>query len=443
MAKPVVVIGAGCAGLSAAVRLAAGGCRVLVVEQAPRLGGRATAFTDRVTGARVDNGQHALFGCYRETYAFLRTLGTDGLAPLDPQLALTMADVDGGLHQLTCPSWPAPWHLLAGALRWSALSWGARVGLIGLRHFFDRVRRHGVEAAVEAVSPTDTVHDWLRAHGQGAEVCRWLWEPLTLAALNQRMEHASARVFARVIGELFGGDAQAAAVGVPRVPLDALYAEPAAAYVRDHGGEVRVRSRARVEVTPEGRLVVWVDGTAVEAASVVVASAWHALPGLWRTEPPAALGALVADVAAMAPEPIVTTHLWFNQPVLPARQVGLVGTTYQWAFQGDVVSMVASGATAVLRHSNAELTALAVRELQACLPTARGVQPRHAVVVREPRATFAVPPGSARRPDTRTAVRGLYLAGDWTNTGLPATIEGAVRSGHAAADAVLGDGAGV
>lgn len=128
----VVVIGAGCAGLAAAVRLSAAGRKVIVVEQAPRLGGRATAFTDRETGEKVDNGQHVLFGCYRETYAMLAALGTAGLAPLQRRLAIGMAGADGRYARLVCPRWPPPWHLAAGVLQWSALSIDDRISIFWL-----------------------------------------------------------------------------------------------------------------------------------------------------------------------------------------------------------------------------------------------------------------------------------------------------------------------
>src|SRR5262245_59392792 len=133
MTAPVVVIGAGWAGLAAAVRLADAGIPVTVVEESPRLGGRATAFVDRETGERVDNGQHVLFGCYRETYAFLRAIGAETLAPLQPSLRVSMAGEDGRSFDLVCPPLPPPWHIVAGVLRWSALSFRDRWSALSLR----------------------------------------------------------------------------------------------------------------------------------------------------------------------------------------------------------------------------------------------------------------------------------------------------------------------
>lgn len=442
MTADVVVIGAGCAGLSAAVRLADAGLRVTVVEQAPRLGGRATAFTDRTTGDRVDNGQHALFGCYRETYAFLRAIGAADQAPLDPALALVMADTSGRQFRLSCPPLPAPMHLLAGVLAWGALPLADRWSTVRMAPFLREARRRGAEVAAAGVPADLTVSQWLESLGQGRAVCEWLWHPLVLAALNQSPETAGARAFARVLGELFSAGAEASSLGIPTVPLDELYAVPAVRHLEARGGNVLLRTPARLTTGADSRR--WT------ARAVVSAVPWHALGSVWDGAPPEALASTATAAGALGAEPIVSVTLWFDRGVLADRQVGLVGTTFHWVFgpgravrevpapvSPQRVTMVASGARALLRTGNADLIALAEAELRQCLPGARHAVRTHAVVVREPRATFSVAPGAAERPGPATAVPGFFLAGDWTATGLPGTIESAVRSGHAAAEAVL------
>jgi squalene-associated FAD-dependent desaturase len=447
LTSDVVVIGAGFAGLSAAVRLAAAGRSVVVCEEGPRLGGRATAFTDRETGERVDNGQHVLFGCYRETYAFLRELGTDGLAPLQRRLAVTMADTSGRSARLVCPPWPPPAHLFGGVLRWRALSLRDRLRATKLRRFLAEVRRDGPAAAAARVPEGDTVSGWLTRHGQTGRLREWLWDPLAVAALNQSPDTAAARAFARVLGELFGPRIEDSSIGVPMVPLDELYAAPARAWLERRGGVVLTRSPARVKTADgaAGPIVVTAGGRRIEAQAVISSVPWHALGRIWDGEPPGALRQTLADAAATGSSPIVTVNLWFDGPVMTDPFVGLVGGPMHWVFDKSAIfgtaaghlSIVASGARELAAMDNAAITREAIAHLMQALPGAASRTLVRSVVVREQRATFSLAPGAAPRPAARTAVPGVYLAGDWTDTGLPGTIEGAVRSGHLAAGLVL------
>ena len=448
MTADVVVIGAGFAGLSAAVRLADAGLTVVVAEEAPRLGGRAAAFLDRETGERVDNGQHVLFGCYHDTYAFLRRLGTDGLVPLDRRLELSMVGMDGRGARLACPAWPAPWHLLAGVLGWRALPLRDRLSSLWLVSLLATVRRHGAAAAAERVPADQTLSAWLGARRQSARLSEWLWHPLAIAALNQSPDTAAASSFVRVLGELFGPRLEDSAVGLPRVPLDELYADPASRLLATLGGTVLVKSPARISLDPDGHITsVRAGSTIVRTSRVVSTVPWHALGRIWDGGVPAALAPVVSRAESMASSPIVTANLWFDRPVMPQRFVGLIGGRMHWAFDKSAifgrgtghVSMVSSGASGLVSMDNSAVTALAERDLRRALPSARGARLVRSVIVREHRATFSLAPDAPRRPSVGTALPGLYLAGDWTDTGLPGTVESAVRSGHRAAEAALGD----
>jgi zeta-carotene desaturase len=448
LTSDVIVIGAGCAGLAAAVRLADAGLRVVVVEEAPRLGGRATSFTDRETGERVDNGQHVLFGCYRDTYAMLATLGTQNLAPLAPRLRVGLAGADGRRSELSCPAWPPPWHLAAGVLRWRALPLVDRLSVLRLASMLGAVRRDGAEAVAARVPAGQTVSDWLSANRQSPALCAWLWHPLAVAALNQSPDTAAAAPFVRVIGELFGPRVEDSAIGLPRVPLDALYAEPARVFLEARGGAVLMSASARVTTSAAGATMeVRAGTTSITAPVVVSAVPWHAFGRIWDGGIPPMLAGIATHAAAMQSSPILTVNLWFDGPVdLGGSFVGLVGGPLHWVFDKSALygdrtghlSAVSSGATELTGLENAEVTRRAVARLTTAVPALAGRRLRRSLVVREHRATFSLAPGGPPRPPCRTPLANFYLAGDWTDTGLPATIEGAVRSGHVAASLVLG-----
>jgi squalene-associated FAD-dependent desaturase len=435
----VVVIGAGFAGLSAAVRLAGRGARVLVLEARSRLGGRATAFADRDTGELVDNGQHVLMGCYTETLAFLDAIGALGNLRIERQLSVTMIDRAGAKTRLVCPDLPAPLHLVAGVFEWDALAWSDRLATLRMAGPLRRARRELRPGAREiAASPGETVDAWLVRNGQTARLREMLWEPLALAALNQSPGQAAAPVFARVLAEMFGSDPRLAAILLPAKPLHLMYAEPAREFIERRGGTVRTGAAARLAV--DGQLEVEASGERWSPDAVIAAVPWFALRELIAAAP-AALDVTLQSAGRMASSPIVTVNLWFDRAVLDEPFVGLPGRAMQWVFDtravfgGDAsrLSLVSSGASPLVALTNPELIAIAHQELLEALPAVREARLVRGTVVREPRATFSLAPGQPGRPPVETAVPGLYLAGDWIDTGLPATIESAVRAGHRAA----------
>ncbi len=445
----VIVIGGGVAGLSAATRAARAGARVLVLEARRRLGGRATAFQDRETGRRVDNGQHILLGCYRDTLSFLHDIGADDHVHVQRQLGVTMIDREHIVTRLDCSGLPAPWHLVAGVFDWDALSWRDRWSVLRMAAPI-RIAQQQLAGHVErlAASPGETVTQWLIRNGQTDRIREMLWDPLALAALNQRADIAAAPVFARVLAEMFTADPKDSAIMLPTRPLDEVFAVPAHRFIDARGGTVATGRLAQIVVKDGTVAGVTCGSEEWTAGTVIAAVPWFVLPGLFRGDV-APLDTLRQAAARTDASPIVTVHLWFDVPVLPAQNdpfIGLPGRAMQWVFDqrriagadATHLTLVSSGASDLLGRRNDELVALAQGELSEAVPSVRAATVINATVVREPHATFSLAPGQPARPSTTTAVKGLVLAGDWVDTGLPATIESAVRSGHrAAAVAVL------
>jgi squalene-associated FAD-dependent desaturase len=442
-----VVIGAGFAGLAAATALAEAGVHVHVLEARPGLGGRATTFRDPATGERIDNGQHVLAGCYSETLTFLRRIGAAAHLHRPATLRVPMIDESGRRTELVLPPLPAPFDLLAAVLAWDALTLSDRIAMLRLgRGLRGRTR----------VAPEETVRQWLARHHQSPRLCRLLWEPLALAALNQSIDDAAAASFVAVTSRMFGAEPDAATLLLPSVPLDELYAQPSRRFLDAAGSVVTTNARARITFA-NGRVSgVRVRDETTPASCVVAAVPWFAFKDACE-DPPAQLRAIIQNASALGSAPIVTVNLWFEAATrVPlsghddragdAPFIGLPGRTFQWVFDRrqltgpsqSHLSLVSSGAEAVCNLANDDLISIALREIRDAFPAARGAPVRHASVVRERRATFSLKPGGPPRPPTTTEVAGLFLAGDWIATGLPATIESAVMSGHQAARAALG-----
>ncbi len=448
----VVVVGGGFAGLSAAARLSAAGARVVVVEARHRLGGRATAFPDARSGEWIDNGQHLLLGCYRDTLAFLDLIGARDRVSQQPSLQVSMVDPDGRPTSLSCPTLPSPLHLLGGLLQWDALAISDRLAVFNLvgavRLALAELRGGGRHAA----SPGETVENWLIRNGQTKRLREMLWDPLAIAALNQSPTRAAAPYFSRVLAEMLAAGARGRAIVLPIAPLHEMYAEPARAWLHARDSAVVTGCRARIAIGPEGATVRVAGpelklGACGQARAVISAVPWHALPSLFEGDTEA-ITPLIEAAARTAGSPIVTVNLWARGPLLRAPLVGLPGRTVQWVFDKRVIlgraathlSLVSSAADDLEGCTNDAIVRRAIDEVCDALPELRENVVVRANVVRERRATFSLAPGQPARPGLRTGVPGLYLAGDWIYTGLPGTIEGAVRSGFAAADAALEEG---
>lgn len=427
----IAVIGAGYAGLAAAVELAAAGRRVDVFEASRTLGGRARSI--EAHGLTLDNGAHILVGAYRETLRLMRVVG------LDPERVLRRhplrLDYPGELR-IAAPALPVPAPL---HLAWALLT--AR-GLSLAEKFAAMRFMRAIEAQGFRLPQDISAAQMLADHRQSTRLCRYLWKPLCIAALNTEVERASAQVFVNVLRDSLAAEHAASDLLLPATDFSRLFPEPAAAWLAARGGRlhrgVRVETLAR---TAGGYTVAGGGATHSPYAQAIIAVAPFHLPKLVAGLPQ--LAGLVDEVRALEWEPIVSVYLAYPASVrLPFAMVGVADGHAQWLFDRGPLcgqsGLIAAVISAHGRHEALDHDTLAERIHGEVSRAAGTVLPQplwHRVIV-DKRATFACTP-NLRRPPAGTALPGLWLAGDYVAGDYPATIEGAVRSGVAAARLLL------
>lgn len=442
----VAIIGGGFAGLAAGVELAAGGVEVTVLEERAHLGGRAYSFVDEETGESVDNGQHAMMGCYRHTLSFLERIGASNKVKRQSNLLVEMIHPRRGAGAIACPSLPSPLHVGAGLLGYTVLSLAerARALLAGVRLMVMRRRR-------DRRLYDSTVAEMLAALGQSENACTSFWYPVVIATLNESPGRAAAGPFAEVLARAFFGSRSDSQFVLPAVGLSDLYTVDAQRFIEARGGRVLTRARVvDLDLADDRPLSLRLaDGRTITADACISSLPPRVLDRLLPAEQCRRLGLPALD--RFETSPIVSAHLWFDRPVLGGEFVGLLGTTTQWAFNrsrlsgGDgerqFVSAVISAGRDVVEWDNKRIAEQVVGDLCSLIPAARPARLLRSVVVKEKNATVSPSPAAERlRPPARTALRRFLLAGDWIATGLPPTIESAVLSGHQAAALAISNG---
>jgi hydroxysqualene dehydroxylase len=438
----VVVVGGGLAGIAAALDCAEAGASVTLVEVRPRLGGAAYSFER--DGLWLDNGQHVFLRCCGAYRQLLDRLGTTSDTVLQDRLAIPVLSPGRPAAWVRRTGLPAPLHLGGSLLRYRHLPLRQRMAAIRGALALTRVDPDDPSAEAQ------TFAGWLASQGQGERAVKTLWELIARPTLNLRVDDASLAAAAFVFRVGYLDSADAGDLGYAEAPLQRIHGDPALSALRSRGVDVRLGWRAQ-EIEPrEAGFSVNGQAESLPADAVVLAVPHERAAGLMPAETGRELGARWSELGS---SPIVNLHVIYDRPVLELEFAAAVNSPVQFMFdrtessglrqasgleRGQCLAISLSAADAEAAMAPEELRTRFAAALAELLPAAREAKIENFVVTREHAATFRAAPGSRRlRPAARTGLNGLALAGAWTDTGWPATMEGAVRSGHSAAEVAL------
>lgn len=429
----VLIIGGGLAGLAAASVLGPLGYRVTLVESRNRLGGRAGSFQDPKTGQLIDACQHVSMGCCTNLAHFCRTVGIDSL--LEPQRWLYFMTPDGKVSRFGADRWPAPFHL--GRSFFSA-------------HFLTPLEKlrigWGLASLLRVGDEDPPLMDWLLRHGQTQRTIDRFWGLVLVSALNESPDRLGLRYAKKVFRDGFLTHPRGFEVEIPTVPLGELYGTRVQRWLEEHNVEIVFQRGARRFQVADGRVtgLEMRDGTMLDAdhylSSVPSDRLLDLLPAETVEQHP-----YFANLKHIEQSPITSVHLWWDRPLTQLPHVVLVDCLGQWVFpRGEAtpgehyVQVVVSAARGLRELGHEEVQRRIIEELRRLFPAARTGRLLRGRVITEHGATFSAAPGIDRwRPPQESPLRNLFIAGDWSATGWPATMEGAVRSGYLAAEGIL------
>ena len=437
--------------MSCAVALAEAGIRVRLFEKKPHLGGRATSYT-LPDGNEVDNCQHLTLGCCTNLADFFRRVGAEQKIRTYDRMYLM--DRAGARGTMKSSMLPPPLHMAPSMMLFGALSVADKRCIS--RALMTIARAGGSPEHIEGVS----MLEWLERMRQTPAAIAKFWRVVLLSALDEELDRAEARYGIDVFWKTFLANREGSSIGLPSVPLAELY-EGCGASISAQGGQVKLRSGAREIRVQDGRFagLILEDGTQADADACVAAVPYDALPALLPKAMSEESGAL-AGLRHLRTSPITSVHLWYDRVVMDAPYLALIDYTSQWIFNktylyasqakngdssahaknenGQYLQIVISASYDLVQRGRQEIIELCRGELAQALPKTCAANLLKSTVIKEVRATFSPAPGVDKlRPSQKSGVANLYFAGDFTRTGWPSTMEGAVRSGYLAAEAVL------
>jgi squalene-associated FAD-dependent desaturase len=434
----VVVIGGGLAGLAASIALAENGISVSLVEKHPRLGGRATSYL-LPSGEYIDNCQHVTLRCCTNLEDFYRRIGvSEHIKYYD---RLMFANSKGLRAEIKSSRLPAPLHVATSFAGFPLLNWQDKRS-IALAMF--RIMRAGGRPEFTAET---TMLAWLKQSRQTEHAIDHFWRVVLVSALNEELDRIDAAHGIAVFWKAFLSNRDAFGVGIPAVPLEVLYAS-VADRIKGADGEVRIQCGVSELCMSNGEVCALRldDGSLLKGDYYVAATPFDRLLKI-LPEPLAEIETF-ANIARLNVSPITSVHVWLDRFVMKEPFLASIDQTIQWVFNktnlnssgsaGQYLQVVISASRSLAQQSQQDIITMCRKELGDLIPGSAGAKWIRAIVIRENAATFSPEPGSDRwRPAARTPIHNFFLAGDWTQTGWPATMEGAVRSGYGAAEAIL------
>ncbi len=443
-AKKVAIVGGGLAGLATAVALADRGLTVELFEARRQLGGRTGAYRDPATGALVDHCQHVSLGCCTAFADFCDRTGLDSM--LTTYRTLHFIGPRGEQFDLKATRWlPAPLHLLPSLLRMPYLSWRERLSIIS-------AMRKLVRSTMDVNGEQQTISDWLKQHRQSSRAIELFWTPVIVSALSETLDRVAVGPVRKVFSDAFLAGRHAYEMSVPTVSLAEFYGGRLEQWFESHNISVRKSSPVqRIEGNSSGVThLVLATGETVQADFIVVASAWRRVAELFN-EPLKMCLPELNMIEQFQSASITAVHLWFDRAITTLPHAVLPGRTSQWIFNrgqhefdggsgaiGHHYQIVISASGELAKRPREEIIAEVYRELTSIWPAAGSAKLLQSRMITEEHAVFSPLPGSEKlRPAQHTSIPNLFLAGDWTATGWPATMESAVRSGYLAAAGVL------
>lgn len=442
MIPDVIVIGGGLAGLSASVKLVEAGANVLLIEKNNHLGGRTYSFIDKVTNTIVDNGQHLLVGAYKNTFKYLKLIGTSEFFLKHNLDGFILIENGKKCEELLIPQIPSPLNMFVAILNMKALSIKEKFDVIKLG-----LNIKNFEEDFNNNIKNITVEKLLDTYNQSSKTRKYLWYPLAISIMNESPDMASAWLFINAIKNTYFYSSHNSKIWIPSVGQSELYVKPAIDLIKEKKSKIILNTKVKKIIIKDGKYI-GVEAGEVFKSKYAICAVPHfnfleILPAYYLTNDN------YNRIKCFSSSPIVSVNLWLDRQIMENEFVGLLGTKVHWVFNKSkifslkqnkifYITAVISNAKEIVNLDKNKIVSIVMNDLSKNLPKLSEANVLYASVIKERKATFSASPGAENyRPEQKSIIENLYLAGDWTKTSLPATIEGAIYSGFLCADLII------